>query len=92
MHGNAVRAASALLAAAAVWPGLLCSLGALTRSSYERALAGAWCGSAPSSSAVLGHCAACWLGVFILVFTAIVIAATGRRSIRGPIAVAAGKR
>ena len=68
-----------LVAGAIAWPSLAGVFIKLTLSPYERALQTAWCGGPLHESyALLGHCAACWLGSAMLLATALMVAIASR--------------
>jgi hypothetical protein len=61
------RAALTCFAAAAAWPVTMGWLANVLMSPLDRAMRQAWCGVPyHDASALLGHCAACWIGSAVL--------------------------
>jgi hypothetical protein len=73
------RTAVALFISALAWPSLAGALIKATLSPYERASQTAWCGGPLHESyALLGHCAACWLGSATLLIAAFMVSMASR--------------
>lgn len=71
--------AVALFVAALAWPTLAGALIKATLPPYERALQTAWCGGPLHETyALLGHCAACWLGSATLLIAAFMVSMASR--------------
>lgn len=62
--------ASAFAAGAAAWPTALCAITDAMMTPLQRALQTSWCGGAPESLEILGHCPACWSGAATLLLAA----------------------
>ena len=73
------RTAVALFVAALTWPAIAGALIKATLSPYEHALQAAWCGGPLHENyALLGHCAACWLGSATLLIAAVMVSMASR--------------
>jgi hypothetical protein len=59
MRHNGARGAAFGLAAIGAWPVIAC---AALHATHTELPADAWCGPAPHSAEILGHCPACWAG------------------------------
>ena len=74
MVPNRFATAGALFAVAAAWPWIVGAAANLLLSPYERALQFSICGFAPhESAALLGHCAACWIGAAALAVAGLIV-------------------
>jgi len=75
VESTRTNVASALIAAAAVWPTALCTITDAMASPLQRALQTSWCGAEPQASVLLGHCPACWSGAAAFLLAAILVLA-----------------
>ncbi len=83
VESTRINVASAFVVAAAAWPTALCAITEAMTTPLQRALQTSWCGGAPQSLELLGHCPACWSGAAaFLLAAAFVLGAPSPRRLR----------